>query len=344
MAVDWTQQLSLEGAYYLPTCPSDWRVLAQWQLQAELNIFTAGNWVCLGETALRINYGFHQADEHFTDTASVKLYRTWLKAGNTQSEFRLGLQRLNFGSATLIRPLQWFDNLRPNDPQEQTEGVQAALFRYFWLNNANLWLWAIRNDGQSRGFTLVSGSQGSAGMGGRWQIPVLKGEAGISYHHNLQTEMLNIQQGAEDKLGLDYRTSGWLGFWLEGAANHLSSPLNLPAWQVSLTQGLDWSLPLGNSLHALMENNVYLTAEQAVDTLSPRTWQTAFSLDYPLGLLDALFLYDVFDYEGDNHLASVIWRRTYDRLSWDASLFWNSGGSHALTKDRGAQLSINYTF
>ncbi|MFO7659429.1 MAG: hypothetical protein R6V77_00785, partial [Candidatus Cloacimonadaceae bacterium] len=60
-----------------------------------------------------------------------KLYRLWVKAGTPQLEARLGLQRLNFGSAQILRPLQWFDNLDPTDILERTEGVQALLVRKY---------------------------------------------------------------------------------------------------------------------------------------------------------------------------------------------------------------------
>lgn len=51
------------------------------------------------------------------------------------SELRLGLQKINFGSAQLFRPLMWFDKMDPRDPLQMTDGVWGALYRYYFRNN-----------------------------------------------------------------------------------------------------------------------------------------------------------------------------------------------------------------
>ena len=66
----------------------------------------------------------------------VKPYRFWLRLSSSRFEARLGLQKINFGSATLLRPLMWFDSLDPRDPLQLTDGVYGLLLRYYFQNNA----------------------------------------------------------------------------------------------------------------------------------------------------------------------------------------------------------------
>ncbi len=58
--------------------------------------------------------------------AQVKLYRFWLRLSSSRFEARVGLQKINFGSASLFRPLMWFDRLDPRDPLQITDGVERA--------------------------------------------------------------------------------------------------------------------------------------------------------------------------------------------------------------------------
>ena len=46
---------------------------------------------------------------------SVDLYRLKLRLATAQTETRIGLQKINFGPAYLLRPLKWFDRLDPAD-------------------------------------------------------------------------------------------------------------------------------------------------------------------------------------------------------------------------------------
>ena len=63
-----------------------------------------------------------------------------------------GLQKINFGSAVLLRPLMWFDSLDPRDPLQLTDGVYAVLLRYYFPNNANLWAWALYGNDSPKGW------------------------------------------------------------------------------------------------------------------------------------------------------------------------------------------------
>ncbi|MEE4285568.1 MAG: hypothetical protein V2I31_05450, partial [Mariniphaga sp.] len=43
----------------------------------------------------------------------IKPYRIWARYSTHQLELRAGLQKINFGSASLLRPLMWFDQVDP---------------------------------------------------------------------------------------------------------------------------------------------------------------------------------------------------------------------------------------
>ena len=46
----------------------------------------------------------------------IKPYRLWGRYTGAQYEIRVGLQKLDFGTAMMLRPLQWFDEIDPRDP------------------------------------------------------------------------------------------------------------------------------------------------------------------------------------------------------------------------------------
>ena len=122
------------------------------------------------------------ADEWLTDS-NADLYRLWARLASPRLEFRVGLQKISFGSATLLRPLQWFDQLDPRDPLQITDGVEAGLFRYTALNNTNLSLWLLYGNDEVRGWDVVPSDPNEVEFGGRLQFPLFKGELGLSYHH-----------------------------------------------------------------------------------------------------------------------------------------------------------------
>jgi hypothetical protein len=92
----------------------------------------------------------HPFDAYESD-AAIKPYRLWMRYSTDQLELRLGLQKINFGSASILRPLMWFDQMDPRDPLHLTVGVWAFLGRYYFLNNANIWLWGLYGNHDPRG-------------------------------------------------------------------------------------------------------------------------------------------------------------------------------------------------
>ena len=59
--------------------------------------------------------GIHFFDSAYAD-GDLNPYRVWGRYSTEQLEVRLGLQKINFGSATMLRALRWFDQVDPRDP------------------------------------------------------------------------------------------------------------------------------------------------------------------------------------------------------------------------------------
>lgn len=60
--------------------------------------------------------GSFAKNQHAEYEGKVKPYRAWIRISSNTFEVRAGLQKMNFGSATLFRPLMWFDRVDPQIP------------------------------------------------------------------------------------------------------------------------------------------------------------------------------------------------------------------------------------
>lgn len=131
---------------------------------------------------IRGSSGFSFFDSLRTE-GNIKAYRAWARFSGTQFELRAGLQKINFGSAAMLRPLMWFDKMDPRDPLQLTDGVWGLLGRYYFLNNASVWLWTLHGNKGQRAWEILETPGNRPEFGGRIQVPVLPGEAAFSYHY-----------------------------------------------------------------------------------------------------------------------------------------------------------------
>lgn len=275
------------------------------------------------------NLNFHRI-ENINSDGNIKPYRMWIRFSTPQFEARLGLQKISFGSASLFRPLMWFDRLDPRDPLRLTEGVYGLLLRYYFLNNANVWVWGLYGNNQTKGWESISTSDNTPEFGGRVQIPVGKGELGFSFHHrtidfkeagsNQQLpEKTNIP---EDRVALDGKWDLGIGLWFEGAAFRKNTSWLSYPWQKSLTLGTDYTFGIGNGLYVMGEHFIW---EQSREFLSSdQDFQfSALSLNYPLGVIDSLSGIIYYDWENQDFYRFLNWQRTYDRWQIYVMGFWN---------------------
>lgn len=168
------------------------------------------------------------------------IYRFWVRFSTSVSEVRLGRQHLNFGPAQMMRSLQWFDYIDPNDVLEQTSGVDALLYRCF-RRDSIFWIWAMLGKGESKGIepdTLPS-ADNKIEIGGRCEFPALKGNLGLTGHHRPSVSRPSLDSTEEFRFAVDGRWDFEAGLWFEKAVSFYRS--NPAQESTYLTIGGDYS-------------------------------------------------------------------------------------------------------
>ena len=262
--------------------------------------------------------------------ARIKPYRGWLRLSSDKFEARVGLQKINFGSATLFRPLMWFDRIDPRDPLQLTDGVYALLLRYYFLNNSNVWLWGLYGNDDTKGWETAPTKEKSIEYGGRIQTPLWTGEIGVAYHHR-ETDLRRLAglpsaplQGftPEDRIGLDGKWDAGVGVWFEAALVHQRTELPGMKYQRHLTLGADYTFEVANGLNIVTE---YFRSEKPDEPFASATGSrlSALSLSYPLGIVDRISAMVYRDWTNREWYRLLSWQQTYD--NWIVYLlgFWN---------------------
>jgi hypothetical protein len=292
--------------------------------------------------------------------SNIQPYRVSFRLYSEQWEIRTGLQKISFGSATLLRPLMWFDATDPRDPLKVTQGVYGTLARYYFLNNVNIWAWGLWGNRVKRGWDLTSTSINAPEFGGRLQLPLLSGEAGLSYHHR-KAENLNISQAlstdtlgfhSENKIGIDGKWTLVAGLWFEYVFKYNSfKTSSLFTREHYLTLGADYTFGIGNGINLLIEHLIYKGPESGS---SPNTTLniTASSLSYPLGLMNRISAMVYRSWSTKSWHSVLNLQRQYDNLSIYAMVFMNPDSSYlfpgvegrTLFAGKGVTLMLSYNF
>jgi len=282
-----------------------------------------------GETALYFKAGaeFSDSTETFQD---FDLYRAWLRFGSPQTGLRIGKQKISFGSARILRPLQWFDELDPLDKSEYTNGVWAALFSQNWLNNNSIILWA-----QTDPSSLHLSEEHD--LGGRLQIVNPVGETAIS----LNTKR-SLAEYNNYKLGFDHRWDGIIGAWIEACGSFQEHSIHKDKYSTAITLGMDWTLSVGSGLALTLENELLHEGTAAPKMLHYSNDLVALLASYPLGILDTVTLLNIYETRSSTNSTQLIWRRAYDKLSWDLGLGLDSGFPSGQSHSPTLSLKIDY--
>lgn len=271
-------------------------------------------------------------DEENTDTETkIKEYRLWGRFASNRFESRIGLQKINFGSATLFRPLRWFDHIDPRDPLQLTDGVYALLMRYYFQNNANIWLWGLYGNDDPKGREIAPTTNNTVEFGGRVQVPLFTGEAGLSYHHReadfSQFSIPVAEPSAdtsvpENRVGLDGKWDLGVGVWFEGAISRHKTDITALKYQQELTVGMDYTFGIGNGLYVLGEHFISEISDTAFSSGEGSSF-SGLSLDYPLGLMDNVSAIVSYDWDNNDWYRTFTWKRLYDNWSFFLIGFWN---------------------
>lgn len=273
------------------------------------------------------NFGFHPFDT-INSYGTIKPYRLWGRYSTQQLEVRVGLQKINFGSANLLRPLMWFDEVDPRDPLGLTDGVWGVLARYYFLNNANLWLWTLYGNEDPRGWDFAGTAHGIPEFGGRFQAPIPAGEAALSYHHRISdTRGVNgaipeYPKVGENRIGFDARFNLVVGTWLEASWINSNEDLGDFTNQELFNLGVDYTFGIGSGLYVIFEQLLVAYDQEAFHFKNSNTFSLT-SLSYPLGLFSNIQGIVYYDWENSNLYNFINLQRDFRHFSLYLMAYWN---------------------
>jgi hypothetical protein len=251
---------------------------------------------------------------------NIKPYRLWARYSGNQFEFRAGLQKINFGSASILRPLMWFDQIDPRDPLQLTDGVWGGLARYYFLNNANIWLWLLYGNNNRKGWETFKTKKNNPEFGGRIQSPVPNGEAAISYHHRiadcsvLSDSIHQFTDSPENRLGIDIKLDVIVGCWFESSWTHMTRKTGMYTNQHIINLGVDYTFALGSGLSVIFEQLLASYDEEAFKFINTSTF-SLLNLGYPIGLFDNLSYIAYYDWKNSKVYNFMNWQHQFNKFS-----------------------------
>lgn len=258
---------------------------------------------------------------------NITPYRAWARYSSRQLEIRIGLQKIDFGSATLLRPLQWFNQIDPRDPLQLTNGVYGALGRYYFLNNANIWVWVLYGNEKTRGFDAVETNRRAPEFGGRFQYPVPKGELAFSYHHRTanSTNLIFVPQYEEipeDRFAMDGKWDIGIGLWMEAVWVHKSRDLGIFTNQAFLNIGTDYTFGLGKGLNVIFEHLATTFGRRPMQ-FENTAQISALTMLYPLGLFDNLSSVVAYNWTSEDFTLFLNYQHQFKHVTGYLMAFYN---------------------
>lgn len=324
------------GGRFLPTLLGEY----SWGENSKLNF----------EASAHINGSLNFSDWNYVDGyGEIKPYRVWLRYSGRNWELRGGLQKINFGVARMFRPLMWFDSMDVRDPLQLTDGVYGILGKYFFENNASVWLWSLLGSKQPKGWELIGSARRRPEIGGRVEFPVFSGEMGVSTHHRKADVHLN-----ENRIGIDGRWDAGVGLWFETSFTRMQkNSYGIAVHQDAVTLGMDYTFAVGNGVGMTLEYFRYHAGDKFMRN-GTNLNLIGGMFTYPVSVLDnltAMFFYA--GNQSDMWFNYINWARTYDNWSFYLMGYWNPeislllGGqneSKNLFMGKGFQLMASYNF
>lgn len=254
----------------------------------------------------------------------LSLYRAWIRYYTGQLEIRAGLQKIDFGSSVMIRPVQWFNEIDPRDPLQLTGGVNALLGRYYFLNNSNLWVWGLYGNDGRRGFNSGTSLSERPEFGARYQLTKLGGDIALSAH-NRYVEEYNGDTLNETILGFDARWDVGVGLWVEACHNFGNSLI-----QDAATVGMDYTFGIGHGLMLLSEH-AYMNTLDAVS--SDDVFLSAVMLSYPLGMFHSIGAYYYHLWEANTGAFTVNYQYMFPKFTVNCQLYYNPDNSFGVIEN-----------
>ena len=280
-------------------------------------------------------YGRLSVTESIEEEGKLKPYRLWVRYASPRLETRLGLQKINFGPAKILRTLQWFDTVDPQDPLKRTAGVYGGLVRYYFQNNTNVWVWGLYGNKALKGLEKLKTDPDTPEWGGRLQVPLYKGEVGMGVHRRAFQSDVPLIAGRETRYALDGIWDLGIGVWFESAVGEFVA-LDQKRWQKLLTVGADYTFSSG--IHILGEHLIQSLGTQLTQWDDPIPI-SAVVLDYKWGIWDTFTLMGYCDWDQKKVYPYIGWQRTYNRWQFHLLAFSKPKG-----EKRGGSLIVTYTY
>ncbi|HRZ41687.1 MAG TPA: hypothetical protein P5228_03180 [Bacteroidales bacterium] len=306
------------GARYIPAL----KVQMHGKTRGMLEIETSAN--------VMLTMMAHPSDT-MTAEGIVKPYRLCVRYAADQYEIRLGLQKISFGSASMLRPLMWFDRLDPRDPLQLTDGVYALLGRYYFLNNTNIWLWGLYGNEKSGIWDLGNTRKRIPEAGGRFQFPLWKGELAFTGHfRQVDTTALQLQHAGyshfpEGKLGIDGKWDVGPGIWFECTRVHKFREAGVLNNQTMANLGMDFTFAILNGITVGAEY-LLVSVHQDAWRLRDPYHLTAVSASTPLSLSDHISAIVFAEWESRAGYAYLSYRHQFRKISLYGMAFFSSSG------------------
>jgi len=272
---------------------------------------------------------------------NIDFYRFNFRYATDQSETQIGLQKISFGPALLLRSLMWFDQVDVRDPLRLTNGVYALRYKYNFLNNTNIWLWGLYGNEKKKGYEIYSTADKSPEFGGRIQYPIPFGEFAQSFHY--RKAGIGSFKYDEYKFAIDGRWDAMIGFWLESSFTYNATEKLPIQWNKMFTIGADYTFDIGNGLYFLTEQFASASSK-AFLPFDNDYYASSYMLTYPVGILDNFRIIGFYTYQENNYYQFLDWQRTYDDIVLNLSLFYypenQSGNLNAQSRGYGAQIMV----
>ncbi|MCX5782359.1 MAG: hypothetical protein NT145_06615 [Elusimicrobia bacterium] len=282
------------------------------------------------------------------DNSDLKFYRFWGRFHSNQFETRLGLQQISFGPAKILRSLMWFDSIDPRDPLKFTEGNWAALARYYFLNNSNIWLWGLYGNDKLKGLETVKTDPNKIEYGGRCQFPLPKGEGGISFDRRCVNQndwnrimAVPLADCVENRLGFDGYWDIGVGLWFETSIGKMDLASDQQEYEENYTIGADYTFSSG--LHILGEH-MFTGKGADFNCLGKKNNVSVFVADYKLGILDAVSAIEYYNWDIGKVYSNLRWLRTYDNWQFNLIVYSNGDDTTTSYSGRGMQFLVMYNY
>ena len=258
----------------------------------------------------------------------VQAYRVWGRFVGEQYELRIGLQKIDFGAAQILRPMQWFNQVDPRDPLSITRGVTGVLGRYYFLNNANIWVWGLYGNKERKGYELIASNNKVPEFGGRVQMPIPRGEFGLSYHHRTADSrgvspiFPEFEKIPENRIGFDVKWDVIVGFWLEGSHITKSENLGILTNQTLLNAGFDYTIGLGSGINFVTEHLIGTADEEALGFTNTSN-TTAVSMSYPITFFDNVSMFSTYSWDTEDFSFFFNYEHQFKRIAGYVMAFYN---------------------